>query len=267
MGVALEISHGTPWWESVAIWTVPGHDPSGRPGPPVAGQPVYVWAHVLNTGTTPVHDAVVRFYRTSPGAGFDRTTATPIGSSLVSLGAADAADVLCLAAWLPAFTSSGHACLFAEAFHPWLDPLPPGADVRAATDRHAAQRSLSVVAMIGGTFRFPFEIDNPLRIDRAFTIRVRSAPADELIETTHQLGVPPPRLPGALAELAFSHQPCPQTGIAADHDAIEIHVARHTRLGLSLLGRIEGDAALLRIEQLHAGCLVGGLSILVVETP
>ncbi|HEX3763185.1 MAG TPA: hypothetical protein VHW23_31040 [Kofleriaceae bacterium] len=266
MGVSLEIPHGAPWWESMAIWTVPGSDPVGPPGPPVAGQPVYVWAHVLNTGTTPVQDAVVQFYRTPPGVGFDRTTATPIGSARVSLGAADAADVLCLTAWVPAFTSDGHECLIAEAFHPSLDPLPPGNEVRADTDRHAAQRNLSVLGTTGAAFRFPFEVDNPLRIDRTFTIRVQSASAEEVIAMAHQLGVPPPRHPGTLAELAFSDQPCPQTGTAGEHHAIDIHVAGHTRVGRSLLGRIDGDAALLRIEQVHAGCVVGGLSILVVET-
>lgn len=267
MGVALEIPHGAPWWESMAIWTVRGNDPSGPPGQPVAGQPAYVWAHVLNTGSSPVQDAVVQFYRTSPGVGFDRTTATPIGSAQVSLGAAGGADVLCLTPWVPAFTSDGHECLIAEAFHPSLDPLAPGNEFRARIDRRVAQRNLSVLAMEGGTFRFPFEVDNPLRIDRAFTIRVRSGSAEELIATAHELGVPPPAHPGQLAELAFSHQPCARTGTAAEHDAIEIHVARHTRVGLSILGRIEGDAALIRVEQLYAGCLVGGLSILVVEAP
>jgi hypothetical protein len=266
MGVSLEIPHGMPWWESTAIWTVSGTDPSGPPGQPVAGQPTYVWAHVLNTGNTPVQNATVNFYWANPSVGFDRTTATRIGSSFVSLCERDEADVLCLTAWVPAFVNGGHECLVAEAFHPSLDPLPPGNAFHADTDRHVAQRNLSVLAMMGGRFSFPFEVDNPLRIDREFTIRVRAATTDELIATARRLGIRPPKHPGTLAELAFSHEPCPRTdGTTAKHHEIHVQVERNTRLGLSILGRVKGDAALLRIEQLHAGRLIGGLSILVTE--
>ena len=69
MSVSLEIPHGTPWWESMAIWTVPGDDPLGPPGLPIAGQPTYVWARVLNTGNTPVQNARVDFYWANPGVG------------------------------------------------------------------------------------------------------------------------------------------------------------------------------------------------------
>lgn len=266
MGVSLEIPHGTPWWESMAIWTVPGNDPLGPPGPPVAGQPCYVWARVLNTGNLPVQNATVNFYWANPGLGFDRTTATRIGSSYVSLCYPDACDVLCLTPWVPAFVHAGHACLVVEVFHPTLDPLPPESAFHADMDRHVAQRNLSVLAMTGGRFRFAFEIDNPLRIDRAFTIRVRTASAEELAATARRLGIPAPDHPGALAELAFSEEPCPQTeGTTAEPPEICVRVARHTRTGLAMLGRIEGEAALLHVEQLHDGRVVGGLSILVVE--
>jgi hypothetical protein len=266
MGVSLEIPHGTPWWASMAIWTVPGNDPLGPPGPPVAGQPCHVWAHVLNTGNTPVQNATVNFYSVHAGVGFDRTTATRIGSSYVSLCCPDEADVLCLTPWVPAFVDAGHACLVVEVGHPSLDPLPAGNAFRADADRHVAQRNLSVVAMTGGAFRFAFEVDNPLRIDREFTIRVRAASADELAVTARCLGIRPPEHAGTLTELAFSHEPCPQTGgTAAEPPEIRVRVARHTRTGLALLGRIDGEAALLHVEQLHDGGVVGGLSILVVE--
>jgi hypothetical protein len=266
MGVSLEIPHGTPWWASMAIWTVPGIDPLGPPGPPVPGQPCYVWARVINTGNTPVQNATVEFYRTRPGVGFDRTTATRIGSSHVSLCYPDESDVLCLTPWIPAFVDAGRECLVVEVYHPSLDPLPPGSAFRADTDRHVAQRNLSVLAMTGGCFRFALEVDNPLRIDREFTIRVRTASADELAVIARCLGIPSPDHPGALAELAVSDEPCPQTaGAVAEPPEIRVRVARHTRAGLTLLGRIEGEAALLHVEQLHDGCVVGGLSILVVE--
>lgn len=266
MGVSLEIPHGTPWWESMAIWTVPGTDPLGQPGPPVAGQPCYVWAHVLNTGSLPVQNATVNFYWANPGVGFDRTTATRIGSSYVSLCYPDEADVLCLTPWVPAFVNAGHVCLVVEVFHPALDPLPPGSAFRADTDRHVAQRNLSVLAMTGGAFHFAFEVDNPLRIDREFTIRVRTATAEQLAAIVRCLGIRPPEHPGTLAELAFSHEPCPRAEpTTAEPPEIRVRVARRARTGLSMIGRIDGDAALLHVEQLHEGSVVGGLSLLVVE--
>ena len=40
MAVALEIRDGNPWWYlSTDLWVVPGDDPDGTPGPPVAGSP------------------------------------------------------------------------------------------------------------------------------------------------------------------------------------------------------------------------------------
>jgi hypothetical protein len=269
MGVALEIPHGTPWWQSTAIWTVPGDDPSGRPGLPVAGQPCHVWAHVRSTENAPAQNATVQFYWAPPGVGFDRTTATRIGSSFVSLRAPDDADVRCGVAWIPELAHAGHACLVAEVCHP-LDPLPPGTAFHADIDRRVAQRNLVVVAMTGGAFRFAFEVVNPLRVDRAFTIRARAATAEALVATAQRLGIAPPDRPGRLAELALLDERCPRVG-GSDRDAAEpepaiaVTVARHARIGLAMRGRIEGGAALLHVEQLHDGRVIGGISVLVVE--
>lgn len=269
MGVSLEIPHGTPWWQSMAIWTVPGDDPSGPPGVPVAGQPCHVWARVRSTGNTPAQNATVQFYWAPPGVGFDRTTATRIGSSFVSLCATDDADVLCVAAWIPELAHAGHECLVAEVFHP-LDPLPPGNAFHADIDRRVAQRNLAVVAMTGGAFRFAFEVVNPLRVGRAFTIRVRAAAAEELVATAQRLGLAPPGRPGRLTELELFDEPGLQVGGPASDATgpeveVDVAVARHTRIGLVMLGRIAGDAALIHVEQLHDGRVIGGLSVLVVE--
>lgn len=268
MAVSLEIPDGTPWWESMAIWTVPGNDPFGPQGQPIAGQPAYVWAHVRNTGNTPVANATVNFYWANPAVGFDRTTATPIGSSFVSLGAMDEGDVLCLTAWIPAFVNSGHECLLAEAFHPTLDPLPMGNAFNVPADRHVAQRNLSVLAASGArVFSFPFEIHNPTRVELAFTIRVRTATLEELQATARRLGIAPPHKPGKLTELAFSHEPCPRTeGHPGKHHETHVKVGPNTRGGLSIVGRIEGEAVLLYIEQLLGERVVGGISVFIVES-
>jgi hypothetical protein len=267
MGVSLNIPHGTPWWESTTIWTVSGTDPSGAQGPPVTGEPCYVWTHVLNTGNTPVQNATVNFYWANPSVGFDRTTATSIGTSFVSLGAADESDVLCLTAWIPAFVNGGHECLLVEAFHPSLDPLPSGNAFNAATDRHAAQRNLSVLAMTGSKmFSFPFEIHNPVRIEREFMIRVRAAVGEELHTTAKRMGLKSSKREGKLAELSFAYEPCPGTeGHTTKRHETRVKVGPYARRGLTIVGRIEGEAVLLYIEQLHGDRVVGGLSVLVTE--
>lgn len=267
MAVSLEIPDGTPWWASMAIWTVPGNDPAGPQGQPVAGQPSYVWAHVLNTGNTPVQNATVNFYWANPGVGFDRTTATLIGTSYVSLGANDESDVLCLTPWIPVFVNNGHECLLAEAFHPSFDPLPATSAFNVPTDRHVAQRNISVLAAMRSRFSFPFEIHNPIRVAREFTIRVRSAPREEMEATAKRLGITPPRTPGRLTELAFCREPCPRTECQpAKHGETCVKLGPNARTGLSILGRIEGEAVLLHIEQLSGERVVGGISVLVVES-
>ena len=127
MAVELEIRDGTPWWASPDIWTVPD-EPEGLPGSPVAGQPCYLWARVRNRGDSAVQNATVRYYWANPNVGFDRTTATLVGTSFVSLAAGEMQDVLCLTPWIPVFVNGGHECVLAEAFHPALDPLPDTSD-------------------------------------------------------------------------------------------------------------------------------------------
>ena len=51
MSVLLEIPDGNPWWVSPNLWTVPGNDPNGPAGLPIAGQPAYLYAKVTNNGT------------------------------------------------------------------------------------------------------------------------------------------------------------------------------------------------------------------------
>src|SRR5690242_6133425 len=119
MSVQLEIRDGVPWYVSTDLWTVPG-DPEAAPGPPRSGEPCYLYARVRNGGKSPVTDAVVRFYWANPSVGFNRRTATSVGSAFVSLEPGETADVLCLTPWTPTFVNRGHVCILAEAFHPSL---------------------------------------------------------------------------------------------------------------------------------------------------
>ncbi len=114
MAVELEIHDGDPWWDSPDIWTVPGSDPEGAAGSPIAGTTCYLWANVTNNGKSSVEDAVVRFYWADPSVGFDRTTANLIGTSSVTLAAGASTDVLCLTPWIPEFVNEGHECVHAR---------------------------------------------------------------------------------------------------------------------------------------------------------
>jgi hypothetical protein len=268
MSVQLEIQDGSPyWWLSPNIWTVPGNDPEGPPGLPIVGQSCYVWAHVLNTGGDPVQNATVRFYWANPSVGFDRNSANHIGDANVTLGGPDAQDVLCLVPWHPAF--AGHECVLAEVFQSTADPLPPVATFNVPTDRHVAQRNLSVVSMTAHLSRFamPFSICNTSRVQRRFAIRTESSPVSELRPLAKHLGTQLPKGTGKLINAGFV-----QTVNLCDNEAELLAcvdgmlVEPGQTVALSLVGELEGDAALVHVIQKVDGSVVGGLSVLAARS-
>ncbi len=180
---ALEIEDGNPWYLSPNVWTVPGDDPTGSLGSPIEGVSCYIWAKVRNNGTDGVQNATVRYYWANPAVGFDRTTANLVGTAFVSLAPGQTSDVLCLTPWIPAFLNEGHECILAEAFHQPLDPLPGVPDFNVPTDRHVAQRNLSVVRTtraVEGSFRFVFEVHNASRKPRSFVLTAEVADLAQL---------------------------------------------------------------------------------------
>ena len=101
MSVELSIDDGNPWYLSPDIWVVPGNDPNGPIGMPVAHKPAYVWVRVNNRGTAPVSNAVVRYYWADPSTAVTVSTANLIGVSYVSLNPGEEKDVLCLSRGFP----------------------------------------------------------------------------------------------------------------------------------------------------------------------
>jgi len=270
MAVLLEIEDGDPWWSSPNVWTVPGDDPQGPPGLPIAGKQCYLWARVRNTGQDGVTNATVRFYWANPSVGFDRTTANPVGTAFVALTGGQTADALCLTPWTPVYVNEGHECILAEAFEPLLDPLAAVAAFNVPTDRHVAQRNLSVVMQLSGqSFHLAFEVDNPTRRARVFSLSVKEAKLTRLENLLPLLGrsFELPQRAGRAQACGFVTSPCP------DSRAVERAVPRienaesgpHERRGYSLVGRLEGPAALLEITQEVDGRVAGGLSALVVR--
>ncbi|HET8835003.1 MAG TPA: hypothetical protein VFN08_09750 [Gemmatimonadales bacterium] len=269
MAVVLEIRDGNPWYLSPDVWTVPGDDPQGPSGLPVVGQKCFLWARVRNTGGDPVAGATVRFYWANPGVGFDRTSATPVGTSFVTLSGNDEQDVLCLTPWIPSFVNGGHECVLAETYHA-LDPLPPGPAFNVPTDRHVAQRNLSVVVAAQGTmFHFAFEVHNASRMARTFAIGARAADPKQLEPLIPRLGrrtgIPSGR--GEVERLGFVPSACPQGQMLerASPKLERIEVAGRGRTGFSVVGTLKGDAALINVTQEASGAQVGGLAVLVIR--
>lgn len=270
MAVELEIRDGDPWWLSPDVWVVPGADPEGSPGQPIAGSPAYLWARVRNNGSSTATNATVRFYWADPSAGFDRTTAHPIGTSFVTLAPGEVAEVLCLQAWVPEFVNGGHECVLAEAFHDPADPLPPSAAFDVPTDRHVAQLNLSVVqALRAGFFRLPVSLVNTARLERRFAISLEPGEAAQLkpLLPTLGKGLELPKLTGRVTAARLVEEPCAGPDALGDAGPLELAVTipARTKRGGTLIGRVEGGPTLVHLVQRQGKRVVGGLSVLVLD--
>jgi hypothetical protein len=231
-----------------------------------------MWARVRNNGSTPVTNAQVCFYWADPSVGFDRTTANFIGSSNVSLASGETRDVLCLTPWVPVYVNGGHECVLAEAFHPTADPLPATPVFNVPTDRHVAQRNLSVVyalKMKNMMFSANFSICNPQRKDRTFRITAKQGRIGEMKALMAHSGRAklPLDVKGAIKDAGFVMQPCPDEREMKDAMPVveRFTVKANTCAGMTVVGHLEGEAALLHIIQEADGKEIGGLSVLVLS--
>lgn len=202
----LEIPDGPApyWWESPAIWVVPGQDPLGAPGQPVAGQPAYLWALVRNSGDVDVSGARVDFWWSNPATGVTRTLSTRIGSAFVNLAAGAAGDVLCLVPWTPTIVNDGHECLVAEVVSA-ADPLPaPPPDVfNPPAYRQIAQRNLTVLQ--AAAVVLPVQIAAAVRAPdgrRSLTVAVGGELGDAALATLGLRGARPSTTPAVRAGLS-----------------------------------------------------------------
>lgn len=177
MSVYLLIRDGSPpqWWLSPDIWVVPGNDPNGPPGSPIAGKPAYLWAHVANTGDVAVNGARIDFYWANPAMQIAVGTATQIGSAYADIPAGGAQDVLCLVPWMPSIVNGGHECVLAVAHSfaetpPLPDPLPQGFDFNPPAYHEIAQRNLSVVSAMMN-MPLPLVITAQARTDKEVVVK------------------------------------------------------------------------------------------------
>jgi hypothetical protein len=270
MAVELEIRDGSPWWASPDILVLADPSDTGETMP-VAGTPCYLKARVRNNGTTSVSDATVRFYWANPAIGVTRTTATLIGQAFVSLGPGDVQEALCLTPWVPEFLNDGHECVLAEAFHD-SDAITPLPDFQVPTDRHVAQRNLSVVlAATSGMFHFNFEMHNAGRKEQMFQVQVEQVPFEKvakdfpLITKMYKLEG---RKEGKLKKGAFTDATCPGTGAEVKerkHKQESFTLQGHGRTRMAYTGEVDGDFAFINISQLRDGTVSGGLSVLIIN--
>ncbi|PEE14854.1 hypothetical protein CON53_27595 [Bacillus cereus] len=267
MAVQLEIQDGSPWYLSPDIWTVSGKDPMGTPSLPVEGQPCYIWARVHNKGADPVDNATVCFYWANPAVGFDRKTANHIGTANVSLDAQEMRDVLCLSPWNPTFVNNGHECVMAEASHKDIDPLPSASQFNVPTDRHVAQRNLTVLKLSGEQdhFKMNFELHNTSRLAQTYHISFRIGELREIEPLLSHLN---PDIPhygrGSIAQVGFVAKPCPDENESTKaRPVVQTKIGPGAKTGLSVVGMLRGEIALLHVVQHIGEKEVGGLSILV----
>ena len=189
MSATLVIRDGDPhWWASPDIWVVPGSDPNGPPGQPIAGESAYLWARVRNTGDTAAAGARVDFYWSNPATGVFRSTSTFIGSAFVDLEPGEVKEVLSVIPWIPSIVNEGHECVVAEVIHtadPLPTPLPDAFD--PPTYHQIAQKNLTVLMMKKSMVK-AIQIAAPARIKKRFRVSLELGGAIDK-QSLDQLGL------------------------------------------------------------------------------
>jgi len=172
MSATLVIRDGDPhWWNSPDIWVVPGNDPNGPPGQPIAGESAFLWARVRNTGDQTASGARVNFYWSNPATGVLRSNSTLVGSAFVDLNPGETKEVLCVIPWIPVIVNDGHECVVAEVIHP-SDPLPSPLpdEFDPPTHHQIAQKNLSVLAMKKSMMVMAIQIAAPVRKEKLLLV-------------------------------------------------------------------------------------------------
>jgi len=268
----LVIEHGNPWWLSPDVWVVPTSDPSA-PSPgvpnPVVGEQYYATANVHNPTTQDILNATVYFWWANPSLGVLTTVnANLIGTSSVSVSAEQTANTLSLTPWEPSFQNNGHECIIAAVVE---DGGQPPLVLDGDNDATVAQHNLGVVQLgteTKGRFHYAFQVANPHRLRRSFTIAAHQAPiADVERLLTGSLRKAAAEAPAKeVTGLGFLPSPCPEPhedrGAKAALKGVELEPFAST--GFSLVGNLKGGAALIHVTQSIEDRVVGGLSVLLL---
>ncbi len=173
MSANLVIQDGEPyWWNSPDIWVVPGNDPGGSPGQPIAGEAAFLWGRVRNSGDETALGARVNFYWSNPAAGVLRSNSTLVGSAFVDLDPKETKEVLCTIPWIPQIVNEGHECVVAEVIHPSdpLTPSPPPDEFIPPNYHQIAQKNLTVLAMKKDMIVLPIQVSASIRKEKVLEV-------------------------------------------------------------------------------------------------
>jgi hypothetical protein len=271
MPVELVIRDGDPWWLSPDIWVVPGDDPAGAIGSPVAGEPAYLWAHVSNNGNLDAANVRVDFYWANPALQVTRSNATFVGSAYSSVPVGSAEDVLCLVPWVPIIVNEGHECLVATANHPG-DPLPnPLPDAfDPPTYRQVAQRNLNVLPVSLQASTQLLTISGLRRSDKRVIVTAELGRELES-ETLSKLGVPELRTAteGRVEVGLQRERRCLTEEDPVGDDKLELRIPRGTSAAVYAnvrsRGLRAGEYQVIHIVERMDDDIVGGMAYVVVS--
>ncbi|HEX4880232.1 MAG TPA: hypothetical protein VFV39_10340 [Limnobacter sp.] len=276
MTVDLLIRDGNPhWYLSPDIWVVPGGDPAGAPGSPVAGQPAYLWARVANSGSSPANGVRIDFYWANPALQVTRSNATLVGSAFADVPAGGQQDALCLIPWVPVIVNDGHECLVAVANHPahaLPNPLPDAFD--PPIHPQVAQKNLTVLhATAMRAFMLALTVSALPRLDKVVTVSAELGDSldDATLLSLGLRGFKPARK--AAVEVGLSEKQravCDKDHIGESE--LRMHIAKGSHAGLHVAIRAKSLAAkeyqFIHIVERAGDQILGGLGFVVVgSTP
>lgn len=272
MSVQLLIRDGDPYWYlSPDIWVVPGNDPTGSPGSPIAGQTAYLWARVTNAGSTDANGVRVDFYWANPALQVTRSNATLVGSAFADVPAGGTQDALCLVPWIPVIVNDGHECLVAAANHagnPLPSPLPDAFD--PPTYQQVAQKNLTVLVAGMHAAMLTITVSGLQRTDK--TVILTTELGGELDASTLASlglrGLRPAKKPAV--EVGLDHEPrCVGDKDPTGNSKIELRVPRGTSAAVYVTVRAknlaENEYQLVQIVERSGDKVLGGQGLVVVS--
>jgi len=270
MSVQLVVRDGDPYWYlSPDIWVVPGSDPNGPPGVPIAGRPAYLWAHLRNLGDTGANGVRLDFYWANPALQVLRSTATMIGSAFADVPAGGGQDTLCLVPWTPAVVNEGHECLVVVANHPddqLPDPLPDAFDPPGF--RQVAQRNLTVLVASANASRRLLTVGAERREDKAVTVAAEIG--GHLDKTSLvRLGINDLRpARGNAVEVGLDLRPQMEDRPKPGPARIDVQVKRGTSMAVYASVRAtslaKGEYQLVTVTERRDGRILGGIGFIVL---
>jgi hypothetical protein len=272
MSVQLVVRDGSPhWYLSPDIWVVPGSDPAGPVGTPIAGQAAYLWARVSNIGNVAANGIRVDFYWANPALQVTRSNATLVGSAFADVPAGGAQDALCLVPWTPVVVNDGHECLVAVANHaadPLPSPLPDAFD--PPTYRQVAQKNLTVLAASMHAAMLAVTISGLARADKSVlvTAELEGEVDAKLLASLGFRGLR--RAKEGVVEVGLTQERrCVAENDPIGKSKLELRVARGTSAAVHVAVRAKNlgkdEYQLIRIVERSKEKVLGGLGILVVS--